>query len=125
MKGIVLTPHPGAMESWRIVDLQEPLYRSVKDVIGGYMEIVHPRGLPEPYVLLVDEEGRLKDLEVNGLASAWYGDLICGPAIIMQVGMTEEGPDILGLEASQVAEVAAFLRSLSPAGIREEAVTHG
>lgn len=125
MKGIVLTPHPGAMESWRIVDLQEPLYRSVKDEIGGYMEIVHPRGLPEPYVLLVDEEGRLKDLEVNGLASAWYGDLICGPAIIMQVGITDEGPDVLGLEAGQVAEVAAFLCSLSPAGIREEAVTHG
>ena len=125
MTGIVLTPHPGTMESWRIVDLQEPLYLSVKDQIGGYMEVVHPRGLPKPYVLLVDDEGRLKDLEINGLASAWYGDLICGPAVIMQIGMTDEGPDILGLDSSQVAEVTTFLRSLSAAGIREEAVAHG
>jgi hypothetical protein len=39
--------------------------------------------------------------------------------------MTEEGPDVLGLEPSQVAEVTTFLRSLSAAGIREEAVAHG
>jgi hypothetical protein len=66
-------------------------------------------------ILLVDEEGRLKDSpQQNALASAVHrrfsygGDNLVGPAAI--VG--DDGEDICGLTAEQAEEVMKFLEAL-------------
>ena len=44
MKGIVITSD----DEIYIEDFTSPLYESVGKVVGGYIEHVHPRRLPEP-----------------------------------------------------------------------------
>lgn len=52
-------------------------YRSLKRAIGGYSETVHTQKMydyfKEPVLLLVDEEGHLKNLPLNQLGSFFYG----------------------------------------------------
>ena len=71
------------------------------------IEIVHPNRLPHPYCMIVDEEGLLKDLPLNPMASVLYetdihGQPIVGTAIIMKEAMTEDGPDIVSLDAEDL-----------------------
>lgn len=96
MKGIVFTPRPAAMETYEVKDFGEPLYQTIRDRIGGYMEVVRLTG--SPYVFLVDEDGLNKDLMVNAFASALAGTLIVGTVVLMKIGETEDGPDIVGLD---------------------------
>ena len=84
MKGIVFTPRPNAMESYEVKDFGEPLYQTIRDRIGGYMEVVRLTG--SPYVFLVDEDGLNKDLEINAFASALAGTLIVGTVVLMKIG---------------------------------------
>ena len=44
MKGIVITTG----NELCVQDFGEPLYQTIGKVVGGYIEIVHPKGLPEP-----------------------------------------------------------------------------
>ena len=56
------------------------------------------------YLLLIDEEGRLKanKVKVNHIASYLFGDMmfssIFGNALVARVVETDEGPDIAGIE---------------------------
>jgi hypothetical protein len=52
-------------------------------LVGGYVErVMMPRGNGRsPGVLLVDEEGLLKQLPLNLAASQLAGQLVCGPAL--------------------------------------------
>lgn len=102
MKGLVITTE-GVM---RMKDFGEPLYQTVGEVVGGYIEIVHPYGLEDPLVMIVNEEGLLKGLSVNPIASYLYrtqehGHPIVGNAVIMQEGMRDGEPDIIGLEEEE------------------------
>lgn len=98
-------------------DFHEPLYLDVKETLGGYMEIVLPKHLPDPFILLVNETGLLQDLKLNILASWFYGSFdrfpsppcIVGPVIIMKEVFTEEGPDIGGLDRGDVFEICALI----------------
>lgn len=92
------------------VDIKEPIELievettygaegDLKSVIGGWIEIVRPHAMRSlEHVLVIDEEGRLKDLPVNIRASYLYGTFsdehrkghgqpICGLAIIISEGM--------------------------------------
>lgn len=80
-----------------------PFFEAVKKEIGGYMEIVKPMRLKEPYVMIVDEEGLLKQLPLKKTGSYLYktdehGQPIVGDILIMKFGYTEEGPDVMGLD---------------------------
>ena len=116
MKGriIVLDRH------FKIVDFdgsQEELSDVVRKEIGGWMESVHPRGLPYPYLMLVDEEGALKENRVNRLASELYNvdnrgySPIMGTVAIMKESMTDEGLDLDVLDNLDVIKVSALLTS--------------
>ena len=84
------------------------------------IEIVHAVGLETPYVMVVDEEALLKDHPViNCIASVLYGmsmhgQSICGTVLIMQDGMTEEGPDIIGVPDDKAEEMANIFRGMLP-----------
>ena len=72
-----------------------------------YFENVYPRGLKEPYMMIVDEEGLFKDRPVVNFFASWlyethkHGHPIVGDALIMKQVMTEDGPDVGGLEKNE------------------------
>ena len=106
MKGIVVT----AKDEMEIRDFGRPLHKTVGEAVGGYIEIVHPVGLKQPFVMIVNEDGLLLDLELNALGSVLYGTLahghpIVGDIVIMKTGFTDEGPDIIGLEDQEAVEL--------------------
>lgn len=74
---------------------ENPLYESISEAIGGYFETVALRR--RPYLLLVNEEGRLLGLPVNTIASMLYGEQIVGNAIVAKVGKRDGERDIVGL----------------------------
>ena len=88
-----------------LIDVSEngkPLYEIVRKVIGGYMENVYPKGLPADYVMIVDEEGKLKGKPINQIGSRLYlshihGDSIVGNIIILKLGFYQGEHDIVGI----------------------------
>jgi hypothetical protein len=89
------------------IDVQEPLHKTIRDVLGGYLEVVHPKRLPEPYCMIVDEEGIIKELELNPVGCYLYEtDIhrqpIVGDIILMREKMTVDGILLDGLRDSDV-----------------------
>lgn len=78
-------------------------------------EVVRPKGLRKPFILLIDESGLLKEKpEVNFIASYLYGTHehrrpICGTAIIMAI----DGPNIRSLSNDEAWAVAGEMNNLS------------
>ena len=73
-------------------------YPSVREAVGGYIELVMLRGEFEGYALYVNEEGKINGLPINDLAPAvWemsfglYTDIIVGNAVIMSAKTNDEG----------------------------------
>lgn len=112
MKGIVITTS-GEIS---VNDFSAPLYKSVGDAVGGWIENVHPRGLSSPYCMIVNEEGLLRDLPYNAVGSFLYetrkhGSPILGDIVIMKEGMTPEGPDIIGLSDDEVKTLCTMFKT--------------
>ena len=80
-----------------------PLCESVEPVIGGF-ERVSPQLLPEPFCMIVDGDFQRKDYPVNPVGSLWYNaypNLIEGDIVVMKIGWTTDGRDILGLSEDE------------------------
>ncbi len=60
---------------------ESPSLESAAEFIGSYIEIVHTRTGAQ---LIIDEEGGLKDVPINSIASQLYGSPIFGPAMILR-----------------------------------------
>lgn len=62
-----------------IIDVDFSDYRALKRAIGGYIETVHTQNLYDyfkaPILMIVDEEGLIKGLPANMVASYFYGIL--------------------------------------------------
>lgn len=106
MKGVVITPE----NTIEVREFNAPLYASIHDLLDGYMEIVRPINLPEPQVMIVDDEGLLKNLPLNFIGSYLYGTAIhgnpiVGTVIIMKQGWTDNGPDIVGLDDDEAESI--------------------
>lgn len=98
MKGLVVTTENEVL----VKEFDQPLNESIGEVVGGYIEIVHPRGLAYPFTMIVNEEGLMQDLPLNLVGSYLYethkhGHPILGNIVIMAEGMTPSGYDITGL----------------------------
>lgn len=92
----------------------EPLYKTVGRTVGGYIEVVHPRGLPHPYVMIVNEEGRIIDLPINEVGSALYGYAQHGEPIMEDIVLMKEGlrngePDIIGLTDADIRFLTTYI----------------
>ena len=117
MKGIVVTTD----NHLKVQEFAAPLYKSVGAAVDGWIEIVRPGGLKKPFVMIVNEEGLIKELPVNVVGSIMYGtpvhgSPIVGNIVIMKEGWTSEGKDLIGLtdeEAAQITNelVAMFQRA--------------
>lgn len=108
MKGLVI----GTDGKISVRDFAEPLHRSLGEAVGGYIEVVHPLGLSSPFLMIVNEEGQLKDLPLNIVASYLYGQSIVGSAIIMKEGIVHGEPDVVGLSNANVSYMQRILRLL-------------
>ena len=94
-------------------ELQKPLYRSAGAFVGGWIEIVWPRGLKRPYVMIVNEEFMLLGLPRNEIGCYLYqthlhGNPICGNFLLMK----EQGPELVGLEDTEILQVMAAMQKV-------------
>lgn len=110
MKGLVIN----TFNHFSVQEYGEPLYRTVGETVGGYIEVVHPKGLPAPYCMIVNEEGIIQELPVNLMGSILYeshihGSPIVGNIVIMKTGIRNGEPDIVGLDGDEVAELVLML----------------
>lgn len=98
MKGILITTD-GKVS---VEEYDDPLYKTVGEAVGGYIEVVHPRGLRRPYLMIVNEDGLNLGLPVNTIGSLLYGTQehghpIVGNAVVMKEGKRLGEPDIVGI----------------------------
>ena len=115
MKGIVITTD----NEMSIRDFTSPLHESIGAVVGGWIELVHPRGLSHPYCMIVNEEGLIEQLDFNAVGSFLYqtyihGSPILGNIVIMKHGFTEDGPDIVGLDDGDISYLTQYIRKIYP-----------
>ena len=116
MKGIVITTD----NKVGVRQFGLPLYKTVGKVVGGYIEIVHPKGLPKPYIMIVNEEGLLRDLPLNKTGGFLYqtyihGYPIVGDIVIMKIEESSDGPDVVGLSDSDIQRLMPeFLKWNTP-----------
>lgn len=108
MKAVYLEPKqaPRAVEIPDADDHEK--LKSIHEYLGGYMEIVRPMYLPEEFVMLVDDEGLLKDLQINEIGTALYGfrsGAIVGPALILREGFVNGEPDLISLTDLDVIDL--------------------
>ena len=100
MKGLIIDTDGSIVSK----EYGEPLYKTVGETVGGFIETVKARYLSDPFVMIVNEEGLLQKLHLNTTGSLLYGthehnQPIVGKIVIMREGMNPDGEwDILGLE---------------------------
>lgn len=114
----VVIKQNGAMEMLSVRKNGEWLYKTIRKTIGGYMENVYPTGLPRGFVMIVDEEGKLKRKPINRFASSLYegtlfGDFIVGDVIILKLGEHEGESDVVGIPDGEANELANKLKRKS------------
>jgi hypothetical protein len=86
--------------------------RWLQRMVGGYLEELRsPRLVGTRTVMLVNEEGRRMELPHNPVASAVYVGEIVGPAVLVGVGRTPMGPDLVPLthETAEALRLVAIL----------------
>ena len=113
MKGVVVTTDLEV----RVEDFEEPLYKTVGAAVGGYIEHVRPMRLKEPFCMIVNEEGRLRNLPINLVGSFFYGtdfhsEPIVGSIVIMKNGYRNGEPDIVGLDDTEIERVQNSISTL-------------
>jgi len=103
-----------AVDELEVVELTGESLDKLQKMVGGFIEIVRPRYLRQPYVMVVNEEGLLYDMPVNNTGSLLYAGItpIVGDVVIMKEGYNDEGePDLLWMEKQEAQNLAdEFLR---------------
>ena len=102
----------------------EYIYSRIAHEIGcSVIEIVRPQGLEHPFMMIVDEEGLLVDRPViNPIGSYLYRyqehrNPIAGHLVIGKEIMTDEGPDIGGLNDQEAHSLVLHLQKTAPHAI--------
>lgn len=110
-----------------IVDVNQnvPFYKAAQEAIGdgcGIFEVANINVNPfkekfKSLEVMIDEEGRLTNKGVNPLGSYLYGynvhgQPICGNIIFGKETMTEDGPDIIGLDDNEAEALAEDIKVL-------------
>lgn len=106
MTGIVVT-HDGEIYT---KDFQEPLHRSTGEIVGGLIEIVRPRRLGQPYIMITNEEFLLLELPLNPVGCYYYaterhGHPICGNIVIMK----EQGEELVDLAPDEAESIRSIM----------------
>lgn len=131
MKGLAINTE----NRMRFKDFKEPLLDSLQKEVGGYIEVVHPKYLPEGLCMVVDDEGLMKGSAINSAASVLYGtpehgQPIVGNIVILREGFVDGERDFVGLNDGDEVGLIALLASFhfnvkinivdEPTGIEDE-----
>ena len=120
MRGVVVTTN----NELYVKEFAPPLYQSIGEVVGGWIEIVRPRGLKHRLVMVVNEEGLLRNLPLNVFGSILYGfhihgNPIVGDIVIMKEDYTVDGLDFVELTDSDIQEIKVLAKNVSGGEIKE------
>jgi len=65
---------------------EKPTLKEAQEFVGGYVEKFPKRFLPKGFKgeLLMNEDGRLKNMPLNEVVSKQVGFEVVGPAIVLQ-----------------------------------------
>lgn len=86
-----------------------------KEIDCDLVEIVRAKNLPEPYVIICDEEFLLKGEPVlNPIASVLYGirdhgQPICGTVLIGKDRFTDDGIETVGCSRKEVETITGYI----------------
>ena len=99
-----------------VIDITQPFVECLHAIIGGF-EIVRPKGLPMPFCMIVDDEGRVKQKPINEVGSFLYeyhkhGHPIAGDIVIVKEISTHDGYDLDGLSESEINDVLALINRI-------------
>ena len=113
MTGIVVT-HDGEIYT---KDFQEPLHRSAGEIVGGLIEIVRPRRLGQPYIMITNEEFLLLELPLKPVGCYLYctdehGHPICGNIIIMK----KQGEKIIDMDPKEQRVIIDYMKMIRGKG---------
>lgn len=102
-----------------------PLYETIGKTVGGWIENVHPKLLPAPYCMVVNDEGLLLGLPLNLLGSVLYetflhGNPIVGNIVILKEGFVEGERDFIGLDDDDIKFLGAMFTGMSGGGVKWE-----
>lgn len=102
---VVIVPAGGAAEAKGI----DNTLKALQEAVGGHIEAVtiaiHEHGERHEYIVLVDEEGKLKGLRPNIL---WIGDMLVGNVVITKKG--DDG-EFASLDDGDVGRVTWWARN--------------
>jgi hypothetical protein len=84
-----------------VLDENCSMLEGLQTAVGGYIEVVYPLRLPKGFTMIINEEGKLKGLPLNEVASWLYNrnypqDFIVGPAVIVRENILPDGDILLG-----------------------------
>lgn len=122
MKGLVINTE----NKMQVREFDEPAYESIGKAAGGWIEVVHPKGLPDPFCMVVNEEGLLQNLPWNLFGSFLYGTIyhgnpIVGDIVLLKEGYTDAGErDLIGLDEEDIKFLGAMAISESGGDIKWE-----
>lgn len=89
-----------------------PMHQIINAIVGGHFDYVRPvRG--NDFVGYVHDEGLLLGLEPNALASAVFGQFLCGPCVV--VGTLNEYGVVDGADYNLEGKDVQFLSRLADA----------
>ena len=114
----VLISPDGLLETKEFDVLKEDVNDVIHAALGGsFYEIVRLHNMSHKFLMMVDDEGLLKNLQLNPVASELYGIRIhgcpiVGNAVIMREDFVDGEPDIVGLTDDDLAEFIHKLRGL-------------
>lgn len=105
-KAIVLTTG-GKIEIRELEVKDGTLWKSLREVVDGDIERVKPMYLARNLVMVVNEEGRLRDLPINLFASLLYGTQFHGTPIVGDVAILDEDYRDDGLDFTGLSDLLA------------------
>lgn len=93
-------------------DLLDWLYGKIGCRIVESVPVPRDRFGRDDIIMMVDEEGLLRDdPQINIVASALYGHVIVGNAVLMRVGETEDGDlDWMGMTGKEAEQISIMTR---------------
>ena len=106
---IIVTPAPRiTFEVKEVTD--ETMLSVLQDAVDGFIEIVRPFGRGGGHLLMVvNDEGILRDLHPNPIGAMLYGDLIAGTIVLMKEGYRNGEPDLIGFTPEECDAVMKII----------------
>lgn len=114
MKHVIICRVDGTVEDMALTERHDFKWYG-KQIGTDIIQVVHPRGLKNPYLFLCDEEGLLLEKPVINILGSWlyethkHGEPIVGDIMIMKDVIINDECDFGGMEESEADVLAEWL----------------